>query len=311
MRTQVAKDGEIAALAGRQYGVVSRAQLLALGLSGSAIGRRVRGGRLHPVHRGVYAVGHASLTREARYLAAVLASGPGAVLSHVAAAQLWDLRPSSARAVDVIVPVASRGVRRPGVRAHRSVLRAGERTVHRRIAVTTPARTLLDLAHVLPTRALHRALDRAEALRVFDLDALRRVADGRPGTAALRAALGDHDAGTTLTRSEFEERLLEVCARHGLPRPLVNTVVCGLEVDTLFADARVVVEADGYAHHGTRAAFERDRARDRRLAVAGYRVLRVTHRALTEDPEAFAAELRHLVGDGGGGARDDARRARR
>jgi very-short-patch-repair endonuclease len=294
MRTQSTIEPAIGRIADAQYGVVARAQLLALGLGADAIGRRVRCGRLRPLHRGVYAVGHLVLRREAHWLAAVLACGDGAVLSHAAAAAHWGLRPSAATRVDVMVRGAG-GRRRPGLRVHRhATLLAGEITRHEAIPVTTPARTLLDLAATLPRRALERAVDQTEVLRLFDLTALAATVSahqGRPGAPLLGAVLEQHSAGSTLTRSELEERFLRFCAARGIARPMVNTIVAGLEVDFYWPRPRLVVELDGWAFHGTRAAFERDRRRDTRLAAAGIRVLRLTDRQLATTPDDVARAL--------------------
>ena len=286
-------DRVVAQLAAGQYGVVSRAQLRGLGLSESAIARRVEAGRLHRVHAGVYAVGHPLLSVRGGWLAAVLACGLGAALSHASAAALWGIRRSDAVIVDVIVPRT--GARsRPGLRIHRPrALPSEETTTRDRIDVTTPARTLLDLAPTLKERELHRALDEAEIRELTDYAVLSAMAAAHPGhrgSGKLARALGEHYAGTTLTRSELEERFLALCRTHGVPRPAVNVHVGMLEVDFLFRE-RVVVETDGWRFHGHRAAFERDRRRDAELTRAGYRVLRFTHRQIVTDPPAVAATV--------------------
>jgi predicted transcriptional regulator of viral defense system len=289
-------DGEIARLATRQHGVVTRRQLEALGLTRSAVGRRAVAGQLHRIHRGVYAVGHPVLGRYGRWMAAVLAAGPGAALSHASAAALWEIRASSATRTDVSVPRASGRVKRARLRVHRAgALRRDEVTTHHGIPVTTPARTLLDIASSLPCRALERALDEAEILELFDLRQLHKAIDahrGQRGARALAAALEEHDAGTTLTKSELEELMLALCKTYGLERPLVNEDVAGLEVDFLFAARRLVVEADSWRFHRTRRAFERDRQRDAILARAGYRTLRFTHRQMTGAPAEVAQTIR-------------------
>jgi REase_MTES_1575/Transcriptional regulator, AbiEi antitoxin len=287
-------DRRIAAIAARQHGVVARTQLRQLGLKETAIARRLEAGRLHPVHRGVYAVGHPLLSRHGRWTAAVLACGRGAVLSHGSAAALWELRPAAGTGIDVTVPGTGRR-RRPGVTIHRARgLSAEELDVHRGIPVTTPARTVLDLAATLAPRALEHLLDQAEILGLADEPALRTVAAahaGHRGSAKLRGVLDEHVAGTTLTKSELEERMLGLCIARGLPRPRVNHRAAGLEVDFLFADDRVVVETDSWRFHRTRSAFERDRERDAILARAGFRVLRFTHRQLVNEPETAARTL--------------------
>jgi very-short-patch-repair endonuclease len=288
-------DGEIARLAERQHGLVATRQLRALGLSRNAIAARAAAGRLHRIHRGVYAVGHPVLPRGGRWMAAVLAAGPGAALSHASAAALWEIRPTQATRIDVTVRTAG-GRRQPGLRIHRAqALRADETTHRHAIPVTTPARTLLDLASSLPRRALERALDQAEILELFDLGELRRLIDahrGQRGARRLVAALTEHEGGTTITRSELEERFLTLCRRQGMARPRVNATLCGLEVDFLFAAQRLVVEVDGYRFHRSRRAFERDRQRDALVAAAGYRVLRFSYDQVTGDPETVVAAIR-------------------
>jgi very-short-patch-repair endonuclease len=293
-------DGGIAALARRQHGVVSRRQLRALGLDDNAVSYRVRTGRLHRLHRGVYAVGHTVLGARGRWMAAVLACGPDAALSHASAAALWELRPSEATWIDVTVPrVGART--RPGVRVHRPrTLGADELTVHHGIPVTTPGRTLLDLAATLSERALERALDMAEVQRLTDypaLDALARAHPGHRGAGKLSAALKRHHAGTTLTKGGLEELFLALCRRHGLPQPRINTWIANLEVDFVFHEARVAVETDSWRHHHTRRAFERDRHRDATLTRAGYRTLRFTHHQIATEPRTVAETLAAALAD--------------
>jgi very-short-patch-repair endonuclease len=232
-------------------------------------------------------------------MAAVLAAGPGAVLSHASAAALWEIRPSAAARIDVSVRTSGGRGKRPGLCIHRApTLRTEEITEHQGIRVTTPARTLLDLASSLPRRALERALDEAEIRELFDLRALNAIITahaGERGAAALRRAL-DLDGDPAPTKSELEERMLALCEDHGLPRPRVNADVVGLEVDFVFADQRLAVEADSWSYHRTRRAFERDRERDAILARAGYRTLRFTHRQMTSDAAGVAAAITK-VGD--------------
>ncbi len=287
-------DKVVARLAERQHGVVAARQLASIGLSRNAVSARAQAGRLHRVHQGVYAVGHPVLTVDGRRMAAVLAAGPGAVLSHASAAALWEIRPTSATRIEVTVRSAGGRTKRPGLRIHRApTLRADEITEHHGIRVTTPARTLLDIAATLPHRALERALDEAEINQLYDLtslDAMIRDHAGARGAAALGRALG-HDAGTTATKSELEELFLAICDRHGIERPAVNGEVAGLEVDFVFADRMLAVETDSWTFHRTRRAFERDRERDAILARAGYRTLRFTHRQLTREPAMVAETI--------------------
>ena len=288
-------DEEIARLAGRQHGVIATRQLAALGLARGGVARRAEAGRLHRVHQGVYAVGHPVLTVNGRRMAAVLAAGPGAALSHASAAALWEIRPTSASRIDVAVRSTGGRGRRAGLRIHRAAsLRDDELTEHQGIRVTTPARTLLDLAATLPRRALERALDQAEIHDLYDLaslDAMARAHQGERGARRLQRAL-DADGEPTLTESELEELMVALCREHQLEQPTPQAWVAGLRVDFLFAASRLVVETDGYRYHRTRRAFERDRERDAILARAGFRTLRFTHRQLTREPAMVAATLR-------------------
>jgi very-short-patch-repair endonuclease len=286
------RERRLAALAARQHGVVTLAQLAGLGIGRRAVAGRVTAGRLRRLHRGVYLVGPLEVPL-ARELAAVLACGERAVLSHRAAAALWGLRRASGGDVDVTVGDAD--VRsRPGIRVHRTRrLRRGEATRRQRIPVTTPARTLFDLATVVDGQELGRALEQAEILRLVTpggLEALLRAQRGRAGARALRRAL-DHRAGPALTRSEAEARLLALVRAARLPAPAANARVGRFEVDLLWSAERLVVEVDGYAFHATPEAFERDRSRDAELQVAGYRVLRVTWSQIVREPEALVARL--------------------
>lgn len=300
-------DDEIAALAERQHGLVTREQLLALGLRRKAIDYRVSCGRLHVVQRGVYAVGHRLLSREGRWMAAVLAAGPGAVLSHTSAAALWRIRSSSGRRVDVTVPRVLRS--RSAVRFHHASLPDDEVSRVRGMAVTTPPRTLLDLAGVVSRHELERAFREAAYLRLTDprsvADLVARRPDGR-GRAATRAILADRRIGATVTRSELEERFLSLVDTFDLPRPHVNALLDlpgaqRIEVDCLWRHQSLVVELDGHASHATSRGFERDRARDRALQAIGWRVIRITWRQLHEDSGAVVRDLRALLSTTAGG----------
>ena len=298
MRRQVANDSQIAALANAQHGVVARWQLVALGLSGQAVDRRVRSGRLHLLYRGVYAVGHRVLTVEGRWMAAVLATG--AVLSHVSAAAAWELRPAGAGAIHVTVPGDPGRARRAGIRTHRSAtLTPDDTTTHRGIPITTPIRTVIDLATTFNGRPLEHALDLAEQRGLVDFAELRKAIEAhptRPGSPSLQAMLSRYTAGSTVTRSELEERFLALCDDHGLPRPNVNTRIEGTEVDFVWRDRRLIVEVDGYAYHRSPSAFEADRARDVALTVAGWTVLRFTWAQITTRPGWVAEAIRrHLA----------------
>jgi predicted transcriptional regulator of viral defense system len=291
-------DHAIARLASSQHGVVSRHQLLEIGLSLDEIRRRRECGRLHPAHRGVYLVGHIAVTDHGRWLAAVLACGEGALLSHRFAAALWGLAQPAAARIEVTVGPGGRSAR-SGIAVHRSsTLLDEERTTRHGIPVTSVARTLLDLASVVSPTQLHRAFEAADRLELLDVDALAtlcRRTSGRRGTGQLRDMLREHRGPAVETRSALEHRFLRLCQRAGLPPPAVNVPVQGFEVDALWRRERIVVELDGYAYHRGRAAFERDRRRDSTLVLAGYQVLRVTHRRLVDQPSAVAAEIQSLL----------------
>jgi very-short-patch-repair endonuclease len=272
--------------------------LLRPGLGALAVTPRAPPRRLHSVHRGVYAVGHPLLGMEGRWLAAVLACGESAVLSHSSAAAAWGLRPKAPRTADVSVRTRA-GRSRNGISLHRPrTLTPTDVTTHRGIPITTPARTLLDIAPDLTPRQLERTIDQAEHLRLLDpasLPGVVRRANGHHGAGRLAAVVARHEAGSTFTRSELEERFLRVCRGAALTQPQVNVPLHGYEVDFLWRDRRLVVELDGHASHGTRAAFERDRARDADLAAHGYRVVRFTYLQVVRQPKRVAALVKRLL----------------
>jgi hypothetical protein len=278
----------IADLAERQHGVVAVRQLRALGAGRGAIDHWVKTGRLHVWYRGVYAVGHRALKREGRWMAAVLAVGPDAALSHRSAGALSGVRPSARRAIEVTV---GRKVRGPaGVEVHHARLEPDEVTTIDGIPVTTAARTLVDLAAVLPPDQLRNAVKQAQILRLPypDLERYR----GRRGIQNLpRQDLPP-------TRSELEDRFQAFLDAHGLPPALVNSALNEKEPDIRWPQAKLIVELDGFDTHGTREAFETDRARDRALLVTGWRTIRVTWRQLHAQPRALAEDLRRLLGAG-------------
>jgi very-short-patch-repair endonuclease len=230
--------------------------------------------------------------------AAVLACGDGAVLSHWSAAGAWALRRNGRDAIDVTVGPGGRAPR-TGISVHRSTTLTPEQALTRGgLPITTPGRTVLDLAAAGVTELqLEELLDRAERL-LFGFDDLHAVLAAhprRPGAPALRALLSEYDPGATATRSEMERRFLRLCDRHGIARPRVNGIVEGFEVDFTWRRQRLVVEVDGYAFHSSRTAFETDRARDVRLVLSGFRVLRFTWRQLTRRGSDVAKGLRHAL----------------
>ncbi|HUH11513.1 MAG TPA: type IV toxin-antitoxin system AbiEi family antitoxin domain-containing protein [Longimicrobiales bacterium] len=283
----------IRALAARQHGVVSRAQLLSAGVSPDAVDGRLERGQLRPLHRGIYLVGPIAPPR-AREMAAHLACGPSAVVSHGSAAAIWGLTPplDPSAAIDVIVRGGQRRSRR-GIRVRRvPTVRAAEVTTIEGIPVTTPPRTLSDLAHSGPPRVLERALAEAYALRLVTPEGLRKLLTrekGRKGSCALRSFLGG--SAPAWTRSEAEARFLALVRRGRLPEPQANVVVRGYEVDFLWRSERLVVEVDGFAFHSSARSFELDRRRDAVLTGAGLRVVRVTWRQIASEPDAVLVRL--------------------
>ena len=280
------------ALAARQHGVVTTADLHRCGLGSPAIARLAGAGVFQRLHRGVYLVGF-SQPPAARAMAALLACGPEAALSHSSAATIWEIRPAADGVIHVIHPGSARA--HTGVRPHRMKLEPRDVTRRLGLRVTRPTRTLLDLASMLDARELARALEEAQVRRLVDTTELRellaRAGPRHRGSPALRNALSALDAAPSLTRSEAERRLLELVRAARLPAPLTNVRVGRHEVDLLWRAQRLVIEVDGFRFHGGRAAFERDRRRDGALLAAGYRVLRVTWRELTDAPEAVIATL--------------------
>ena len=235
-------------------------------------------------------------------MAAVLATGSQSVLSHRAGAAHLGIRPSERARIEVTVP-GWRPSRR-GIQIHQSALPPDEVTTHRGIPVTTVPRTLLDLAAVVDRRAIERAINQAEVLRLFDALSLEDLVARHPnrhGTRNLRAILAAGRIGAMVTREELEHRFITVIDDAGLPRPQVNALLevgaRRFEVDCLWRTQRLVVELDGHATHGTRAAFEGDRERDRILQAAGWHVIRITWRQLHGSPEFVASDLQALLFD--------------
>lgn len=297
MRRKGVVDREIAAIAERQGGVVARVQLLALGLGAAAIDRRVLGGRLYPMHRGAYLVGHRVVGVVGRHWAAVLACGDGAVLSHASAADAWEIRTSAAGTIHVTVGPGGRR-KRSGIRVHRNgPLPADEVTERVGLPITTPARTLLDLAAgSIRGRPLANATDRAERLRLLDFADVHRLLaryPRRPGTPSLKAVLARYSAVDT--RSELEELVLELCDAHGLPRPQVNCVIEGKVRDFYWPRTGLVVEADSYSWHRSPSSLNDDRERDVELTLAGYRTLRFTWEQVTRRRSYVVRAIRRAL----------------
>jgi len=308
----------IAEIAARQHGAVTRAQLLVAGASPDTVDRRVKAGRLRRIHKGVYLVGPIEAPR-AREMAAVLACGTGAALSHGSAAALWGIVPgvpasvgsaarisvasaardsvstarASVSAVHVSVP-SERRVQRPGIRVHYvGALSPDEVRTRDAIPVTSVARTLYDLVTCTTHRELERALAEAFALRLTTCAAVASLLArhaGRRGARRLHQLL-ESTSGPALTRSEAEERFLALIRKAQLSGPEVNAELEGYEVDFLWRAERLVVEIDGRAFHSSDRSFENDRLRDARLLSAGVRVMRVTWSQIVQEPEALLVRL--------------------
>jgi very-short-patch-repair endonuclease len=272
---------------------------LELGFGDEAIKLRVDAMRLQAVHREVFAVGHARLGTAGRRWAAVLAYGEGALLSHRSAAGLWGLMRWHRGPVDVTAGTGRQGVRRKeGIFIHRGSIHPEDRTRLNGIPVTTVARTLFDVAEFVDFGRLESAWEEADRLKLLELRAVERVCERGYGRRALKPIerLLAAAQAPTLTRSPLEYRFAAFCRQRRLPAPSFNTTVLGREVDALWPRERLAVELDGWEFHRHRAAFERDRARDSALMVAGYRVIRVTHQRLTREGDALAREIAELLG---------------
>jgi very-short-patch-repair endonuclease len=291
------RDRELANLAGRQHGVVALWQLIALGLGGDLVRQWVARGRLHAVHRGVYAVGHPLLTLKGRLMAAVLACGPGASVSHRTAAMMHRLLDDSRPLIDVAA--ASNRRSRPGIHFHRvRRLHPSEVTDIDGIRVTGVARTLLDIAGLVPQRRLVYALECAEKTRVLDMveiEALLRRSRGHRGSRALQRAIRAIEPEAEHVHEGLERAFVAFCRARQIEAPAMNAVVEGFTVDALWAKRKLIVELDSWKHHRDRRSFEEDRRRDAVLALAGYQPLRVTHRRLTRDPDGLELTIRRLL----------------
>jgi very-short-patch-repair endonuclease len=294
-------DHWLADLAERQHGVVSRRQLIEAGWSTGAIEKRIRAGRMHPMQAGVYLVGHRLIQQQGRWMVAVLASGPDAVLSHYSAAALWRLRPTSRTTIDVTVPHATRSSKR--IRRHVSQVPPDEVTSKDGIPVTTVPRTILDLAAIEPHHEVKRLLREMEFKELWDRLSLWDLVErypGRRGIRKVRAALeGLKDEPVGEQKNPLEERFAPFCRKHRLPMPRFNVPIQAggknYEADCHWPGTSQIVELDGWQAHGTKSAFREDKARDRRLAAAGYTVTHLTWNQLDDEAEAIASDLRVLL----------------
>ena len=282
----------VTALARRQQRNVTRAQLLALGLSPEAIQRRVHSGRLHREHLGVYSVGTPATTPLELAAAAVLACGDGAVLSRESALALWG---QAKRWPETPRVITRSRIRRPGIQTHETALARKDIRTHHGIRATSLARTLLDCAPSMTDKSLNRTVNDALRSPYMTKTQLADVCERNPrhpGTKLLKPFV---QSRTGPTRSEFEDAFLRLCEHYGLPRPAVNTIVCGYDVDVLFARERLIVELDGYDFHNDRQSFETDRLRDADTAEAGYLTVRITWDRLRRQPRREADRLRRIL----------------
>jgi very-short-patch-repair endonuclease len=300
------RDARIAQIAGMQRGRVASRQLRAAGISSSAIGRMVASGWLIPVHRSVFVVGHAAPVRLGDETSALLAVGDAAALSHLSAAVLWSLLPADALdgRIHVVLPT-ERHICLPGVVVHRSsILESRDVWSTQRLPMVSPARALLDIAPHASHRQLEYAFDRGIVARVLKpgqvVDILSR-AGGHRGRKRLAAVLERQANGTTMTRSEAEERVLALIRAARLAEPLVNASVAGYEVDFFWPRERLALEVDGFRFHSARNAFERDRRKDNDLRRAGVTTMRTTWWQVTDDAYALVADLAREIQAGGGG----------
>lgn len=295
MREEPRSHHGVAKLARRQYGVVSGRQMAELGISKDQIFREVTNGRLHRVHRSVFAIGHDAIPRHGRCMAAVLSCGPGALLSHRSAAWLWGLTSRWRQTVEVTA--ATPRETRHEVKLHNAkALQDEDRSTYERVPVTAIPRTLLDFAAVDPT-FLEAAIERAYRRGLLDLNAIDRLlvrSQGFRGVARLREAVEIYRV-KAFTRSLLERRFLSLVRRAGLRRPSMNLFIAGFELDAYWPIERFAVELDTYDHHGDPATFETDRLRQEDLKLAGIEMARITGARMDREPKEVAVRLRRLL----------------
>jgi very-short-patch-repair endonuclease len=281
--------------------VISRRQLLALGYSSKGIEHRLRRGRLHVLHRSVYAVGRREVGEEGRWMGAVLVCGDGAALSHRSAAALYGIGSERIweRTADLVTPLielsvpGSAGARRRGLRVHRRSLPAAELTSHRDVPVTAIVRTLIDLATLEPASRLERAVNEADKHDLIDPEALRRAIEGHPGEPGVRPLRQILDKDTFLLSDEELERLFRPLARQaGLPLPRSKQIVDEFEVDFFWPDLGLVVETDGWRYHRTPFAQARDALRFQLHTASGLTPLRFSHHQVKHEPAHVVRILR-------------------
>jgi len=280
-------------LARGQHGVVCRAQLIATGLTAEVIRGLVDAGFLHPLHRGVYAVGHLALPPFARQQAAVLACGNSAVISHRSALHMWGLLADPPREVDVIVIRHRRP--RHGIRVRRAPVDSRDLRTRHGLPVTSPARSLIDFAATATHREVEDAVAEARVKRLIRPGELEAVAERLGRRAARMRAFLKAEAGSGITRSRAERNFRAALKRAGLPQPKTDVHLGDYEVDFLWEEERLILEVDGWGVHGHRRAFEHDRKKAMVLGDAGYHVTRVTVRQYTEELLYIIAHVARML----------------
>jgi Protein of unknown function (DUF559) len=292
-------DQAMARLATLQHGVVARWQLLDLGMTAHMVKGRIRHGALHVVHRGIYAVGHRDMTQERRWMAATLAFGPHAALSHRSAGQLWGIVPRSSIAPEVTRPGR---VKRPHLVAHQGTLLRSEVVQVLGIPVTSVPRTMFDLAATRSEREVERAWNEMEVRGLRDRLSVPHLLErypGRKGSLVLARLAERKERHVGITRNDLEEAFLGLIDRFDLPRPRMNAYLSVrdrfYEIDCLWEDRRVAIELDGGGAHGTKKAFHDDRERDRILTAEAFTTARITWDHIQDTPDQVASDLRRIL----------------
>ncbi|HEX6458931.1 MAG TPA: DUF559 domain-containing protein [Thermoleophilaceae bacterium] len=297
MRGQIPTlDVAAAKFAVGQHGIVAFWQLIELGMGADAIQYRVNAGRLHPIHRGVYALGYPARTGEAFEMAAVLACGEDAVVSHWTAAVRWTLLRPVRGPIHVTAPTDRRGHK--GIQPHVALLHPHDKTKRDGIPTTSVPRTLLDLAAVADERILRRAVNQADRAGWLNRRAIEQLLERNPrrkGRKQLGAVIASVNPSTRRTRSDLEVAFLNLCRKYGIPKPKTNAKVEGLEVDFYWPHARLIVELDSYEYHRTPAEFERDRRRDAYFKKKSYEVLRIPEKWFDDEPREVAETVEALL----------------
>jgi very-short-patch-repair endonuclease len=297
------RDERIAAVAAQQRGRIARRQLDAVGISSSSVAWRISRGRLFPSLRGVFVVGHTAAIELGAETEALLSVRPGAALSHRSAAALLGLWVPAPREIEVTVDIWD-GARSPNVTVHRSrILESHDIWIRKGLPVTSPSRTLLDIAPTASDRQLELAFDRGISERTLSVSHVRDVlsrAGGHPGRGRLAVLVDQEQDASTMTKSEAEERMLALVREAGLPTPIVGFPFGVWTLDFYWPKARFAVETDGYQYHSSRYRFERDRRKDNDLRRADIEVMRLVRRELKERTHGIVADVTRVLARRGG-----------